>query len=466
MSNENNVSRRDFIRKAATAAAIGGSAAATTKTAHASEVYKRILPQTVMGANEKIRTGHIGVGGMGKRNMQFVLERDDMQPIMVCDLVDLHLEQSADMTQYSRHNYARPTETKHFEEVIANPDVDAVVITTPDHWHAIPAIMAAYAGKDVWCEKPLGTTIPEGRAIVKAVEETGVVFQGGNFQRSGEHFQKVVEIVKSGHIGEIARVETWIHDQDPIAGMGEKPGTEPPEGVDWERYLGWTPHVPFNENRFLYHFRWFLDYSGGKMTDWGAHLIDIVMWAMGEWDHPNTVTASGGNYIIQDNRTTPDTLDVLYEFDDYVLSFENRVWCPVPAGNRYGIRFYGTLGILYVDRMGYEVIPHRANGGCEPLKLDGQQEGPMNIAHWQNFADCVRSRERCICDAPIIHASTNICHAGTAAWVGGGKFAWDGEKEQFSHGESEALKKANAFINRPYENGWSLEAPYHPDLRG
>ncbi len=467
MAKEQDVTRRDFMRGAAQAGAAAAGVSAAVSSVAQSGVYKRLMPQTVLGANEKIRTGHIGVGGMGKRNLQFVCERDDIDPIAVCDLHPQFREQAADIAQYSNPEFERPRPTQHvyFEEVIENKDVDAVVIVTPDHWHAIPAIMAAYAGKDIWCEKPLSTTIPEGRAIVNAIEDTGVVFQGGTFQRSGEHFQEIVQMIQDGYIGDIARVETWIHDAEPIAGIGDPPNEDPPEWLDWERYLGWTPIVPYNENRYIYKFRWFLNYSGGKMTDWGAHLIDIVIWAMGEDKAPKSITATGGKFVLQDNRTTPDTLDVLYEFDDYVLSFENRVWCPAPSGSRYGMRFYGTLGSMYVDRMGYEVTPFDANGGCEPKKVEGLPEGPMNRAHWQNFVDCVRSRERCICDAPIIHNTTTVCHAGTAAYIGGGKFGWDHEKEVFTSGEAEALKKANAFVNRPYENGWSLEKPWHSDLK-
>ncbi len=471
MSEKHNVSRRDFLGGAAKAAAGIALGAAVTQAARA-DVYKSILPQSIMGANEKIRTGHIGLGGMGKRDLQFVMMRDDMQPIAVCDLLEIFTGQGVDIvTSDSEKNYPAPSTHTHFEEVIENKDVDAVVIVTPDHWHALPTIMACEAGKDVFVEKPLTTTIGEGRPIIEAVRKNKVVLQCGNFQRSGQHFQEVVEMVKSGYIGQVARCETWIHDNSKIEGIGNPPDEDTPtspsyntpvDGLDWNRYLGWTKKVPYNPNRYLYNFRWFLEYSGGKMTDWGAHLIDIVLWAMGEDHKPKTVCAAGGKYVLQDNRTTPDTLDVLYEFPNYVLSFTNRVYNGYePLKKRYGIRFYGTLGTLFVDRMGYEVIPYAENGGCEPKLVEGVMEADMNKAHWQNFADCVRSRKDPISFVESAFNTAMVCHMGTTAYVSGGKLGWDSEKERFVGTDKEAVEKANKWAYREYENGWSLKKPYY-----
>lgn len=458
MNNETTgVSRRDFIRNAAGAAAGMAVGAAAARSAKA-DVYKSILPQSVVGANEKIRTGHIGVGGMGKRNLQFCLMRDDIQPIAVCDLWEPHRQQAVEIVT---NDYPAPSSHIYFEEVIENKDVDAVVVVTPDHWHTIPSMMACDAKKDVWCEKPLTTTIAEGQALVEAVRRNNVVLQCGNFQRSGPHFQEVVHMVQSGHIGKVARVETWIHDNSKIEGIGNPPDQDPPEGLDWNRYIGWTPKVPFNENRFIYNFRWFLEYSGGKMTDWGAHLIDIVLWAMGEEKKPKRVSASGGKFVLTDNRTTPDVLEVLYEFDDYILSFSNRVYNGYVPRNRYGILFYGTLGTLYVDREGYEVISFKENGGCEPKKVEKVREGDMNTAHWQNFVDCVRSRKDPISFVESAYNTALVCHMGTTAYVAKAALEWDAEKQRFCGADKKGVKRANAWAFRPYENGWSLKPPYY-----
>jgi predicted dehydrogenase len=442
------VSRRDFIKTAGLTA----GAAATSAS-----IVKNIMPSTVLGANERILTGHIGLGQMGKRDLQFALMRDELQPIMMCDLFERHREQGADITE---GKFDRPSTHEHFEEIIENKDVDAVVIVTPDHWHTIPSIMAAEAGKDIWCEKPLTTTIGEGQPLVKAVKENKVVLQCGNFQRSGQHFQDVVKMVQDGTIGKVARCETWIHDSMKPEGMGNKPDQKAPRWLDWDRYLGWTPKVPFNQNRYLYNFRWFLNYSGGKMTDWGAHLIDIVLWAMGEDNPPREVTSVGGNYVINDNRTTPDTLEVLYKFDDYILSFSNRVYNGTVERNRYGIKFYGTKGTIYCDREGYEVIP--VNGGCEPKLVEKVKEGTMNVAHWQNWVDCIKSRELPICHVDSAFNTAKVCHMGTSAYVAGGRLGWDDENYKFTGDNETAVTKGNDWAYRPYQNGYSLKGPYMP----
>ncbi|MBI2434081.1 MAG: Gfo/Idh/MocA family oxidoreductase [Candidatus Hydrogenedentes bacterium] len=474
------VSRRGFMRDAMAVAAGAGMAAGAAKTARA-DVYKSILPSTVLGANEIIRTGHIGVGGMGRADLKFTLMRDDMMPIAICDL---YPKQLADDRAGGMAKSKNPNVTTHhdFREIIDNKDVDAVVIATPDHWHCLPVLYAADAGKDIYCEKPLSTTLAEANAMMKKIADTKVVFQGGTMQRSGEQFQQAVELVRSGYIGKVAHVETYIHDDEPITGIGmgsdadnlEKDQKVPYSLVDWNFHQGWVEHKPFNSNRWIYNFRWFLDYSGGKITDWGAHLIDIAIWAMGQEKQPKTVVATGGKYILQDNRTTPDTLEVLWEFEDYTMSFKNRVWNefvpiarvsdsgkPVPWGP-HGIVFHGTLGTLRVDRGGYQVYPVQNNGKpAEEKSFQADEpELTMNHPHWQNFADCIRSRERCICDAPVIGQTTTLCHMGTAAYVSGGKLRWNAEIRKFD-GDDAATQRANEFAYRPYLNGWSLEAPYY-----
>lgn len=451
------VSRRKFMRDAAKAAAgvTVGAGVVRSTTAHAN-AYKSILPQQVLGANEVIRTGHIGVGGMGRADLGFVLQRDDMQPIAICDIWYQNKERAADMVASV---VDAPTEHHDYREIIDNKDVDAVVIATPDHWHTIPAIAAAQAGKDVYCEKPLCTTMLEAEAHRDAVKTSNIVYQAGNMQRSCPMFQEAVQLIKDGYIGKIGRVECFIHDNETIEGMGD--GSQPmPDRVDWEMHQGWTEHVPFNYNRWLYNFRWFLDYSGGKITDWGAHLIDIALMAMGEDTAPKSVVATGGKYVMTDNRTTPDTLEVLWEFDNYLLSFSNKVWNVFPDTNAgspgiHGILFHGALGTLKVDRSGYQVVALGKNGTIEPK--EGIGTGPqMNINHWQNFVECIRSRKTPTSNIDVIYNTTMVCHMGTAAYVAGAKLGWDAEAKKFTGGDSDAVKKANEFAYRPYHNGYTL----------
>lgn len=446
--------RRGFMKKAAGAA---GAAAAAAQVAKA-DVVKTIFPQTVLGANEIIRTGHIGTGGMGRANLGFVLQRDDMRPAAICDLWYRNIDRAMQMAS---QKFQDVTTHHDFREIIENKDIDAVVIATPDHWHSLCSMYAADAGKDIYCEKPLSTTIVEGRAVTDKINSTKVVFQGGTMQRSGAHFQEAVQLIQAGHIGKVARVECYIHDEDPLAGIGMGDDVMP-DKCDWVFHQGWVEHKPFNTNRWIYNFRWFLEYSGGKITDWGAHLVDIALWAMDPEmkQKPKSVVATGNKFLMEDNRTTPDTLEVIWEFDNYVLTFGNRVWNnSLPEGwQPHGILFHGTLGTMRVDRGGFEVKSIPQNGGCEEKKVGG---GPLNEPHWQNFADCIRSREKPICNVDVIHHTTQICHMGTCSYVANGaKLGWDAEKERFTGGDTEAVKKANECAYREYLNGWSLKAPY------
>jgi predicted dehydrogenase len=463
MSKKSDVTRRDFMRDAAkVAAGVTAGSAVATKTARA-DVYKSIMPQSVMGANEKIITGHIGVGNMGKRDLQFVCMRDDMQPIAVCDLFPKFTQQASQIIAST----GRPAPTEHtkFEEVIANKDIDAIVIVTPDHWHTVPALMAVEAGKDVYCEKPLCTTIEEAKAIRAAVHEKKAVYQSGTMQRSGPFFQEAVQMIQEGYIGKIGRVECWNNDHSTVEGIGKPPDEEPPSWLDWERYIGWTPKVPFNKNRYIYNFRWFKDYSGGKITDWGAHLLDVAIWAMGDEKPIRRVTAASGNLILQDNRTTPDTLDTFWEFDDYILSFSNRAWSPdwledTDLGSPgHGIFFHGTLGSMRVDRLGYQVYPFRDNGGCEAKAVRDALEMDMNTGHWQNFAECVRTRKDPICNVDVAYRTVVTCITGKCAYIANAKLEYDAENDTFV-GDSEAVKLANEWAYRPYQNGWKLKAPH------
>ncbi|MCC6491162.1 MAG: Gfo/Idh/MocA family oxidoreductase [Candidatus Hydrogenedentes bacterium] len=468
MSRQSEVTRRGFMRDAAKVAA-GVAGGATVARA---DVYKRILPQTVMGANEKIRTGHIGVGNYcvvsGIRDVQFVMMRDDMQPIAVCDLYPKAMQQA---TEVIKQKYPAPAAYTYFEELIANKDVDAVILATPDHWHAVPTIMAVEAGKDVYCAMPLCTTIEEAQAMRAAVRGSKRVFQIGAIQRSGAYSQEAVNMIKGGYIGKVGRVECWCHSHSTIKGIGNPPDEEPPSWLDWERHIGWTPKVPYNKNRYLYNFRWFTDYSGGRLMDWGAQLLDAALWAIGEEKEIRRVMAASGKFILEDNRTTPDTLDAFWEFDDYILSFSSRAWSPDWSENAtekspsYGIFFHGTLGSMRVDRLGYKVYPFRDNGGCEPVEKRDAMETDMSKAHWQNFADCVRSRQDPICNIDVAYATMVTCVTGKCAYIANAKLEWDAKTEKFVGKDADAVALANEWAYRPYQNGWSLKPPYHANLK-
>ncbi len=467
MAGKKDVSRRAFMRDAAKTAAGITAGAATMKTARAG-VYKSILPSSVLGANEMIGTGYLGTGVMGGGNLMYGMQRPDIMPIATCDIHPRNRAQG-----HARARAKNPEATVHedYREIIDNDDVDAVVVSTSDHWHALMCIAACDAGKAVYCEKPLGTTVEEGQVMLAAARRNNTVFQCGTIQRSGEHFQEAVDIVKNGTLGQIAHVHTFSIDMLAPTGIGNPPSTDDPERWKsygpWIEYQGWVEHKPFNPNRWLYNFRWFYDYAGGKLTDWGVHLIDIVIWAMGEDKAPKNVSASGGKFIMTDNRTTPDTINASWEFDDYLLTFTNRVWNSyadqVHSSDNHGIIFYGTKGTLKLSRMGYQLIPG-ANEQYIPERgpyesAEAQEVDKPSLLyepHLEDFVNCIRSGEKPISDVETCHKSSTICHIGNAAYLAGAKLTWDAENERFSDGPADAVAEANEWIARPYLNGYTL----------
>ncbi|MCP4644276.1 MAG: Gfo/Idh/MocA family oxidoreductase [bacterium] len=461
MSKKKNVSRRDFMKGAAQGAAGTAAVGVTAKAAAGTKVYKSILPQTVIGANEVIRTGHIGTGIMGFGNLRYVLQRDDMLPVAVCDIYPPHKMRAAQMAGQKNPDI---TNHHHYEEIIENKDVDAVVIATSDHWHALPAIAACDAGKAVYCEKPMTTTIDEARHVLAAAKRNNTIFQGGTLQRSGEALQEAVQMLRDGYIGDVFHVDTWYHDGNLPPGLGKPEDGDPPEGCDWDLHQGWVGRVPFNENRWLYSFRFFLDYAGGRLTDWGVHLVDIAMWALNEGNEmPKSVTAQGGNFAMLDNRTTPDTFDTTWEFDKYTVNFGHRAANAYPEAKEssHGMVFHGWKGTLVMSRAGYKVYPQERKaktGATIPVCAEKElvQKGNLYALHFANFAESIKEGKQPVSNAQALYNSTVACHMATCAYVGGGKLFWDNDTEKFVGGDPEATKKANEWAYRPYENGYKL----------
>ncbi|UCH33138.1 MAG: Gfo/Idh/MocA family oxidoreductase [Armatimonadota bacterium] len=422
------ITRRQFLQKA------GGAAAA------AAVVQPIFLSQNVFGANDRIVMGLIGCGGQGVANMSFFLGNPDVEFAAVCDVDKERAAQTADgagekVTAYS-----------DFRELLERKDIDAVIVATPDHWHALPTILACEAGKDVYVEKPLAASIAEGRAMVNAARRYERVVQGGTQQRSGAHFQRAAEIVRSGLLGKVSLCRTWYVGNELPDGIGNPPDCNPPPEIDYDMWLGPAPKRPYNPNRCHYTFRFFWDYAGGKMTDWGTHLIDIIHFGMGA-DAPLAVSASGGKYVVPDNRETPDTMEVIYDYPGFTLTYSYR------GGNgrfvdnhEYGMQFHGANGTLFVDRAGFDVMPEKdqmapMSGGISAL----------NQPHVRNFLDCVKSRTRAICDVEILHRSTIPGHLGNIALLTERKIHWDSENERIVNDE-----EANRLLSKPYRAPWRL----------
>jgi predicted dehydrogenase len=436
------IRRRDFVKQSiATGASI-------TLAGH--QVGARIL-----GANDRIRAGFIGLGRQGRSNLKGFIGQPEVQVVALCDVYGAQLTQTLAETKLEVATY------KDFRQVLDRKDIDVVVISTPDHWHALPTVAACQAGKDVYVEKPISVTIDEGRKMVQAARKYNRIVQVGTQQRSGLHYQRAVEIVRSGRLGKITFVRTWNYGNSSPEGIGHPPDGEPPADLDWDLWLGPAPKVPFNPNRFGVYpdrwssFRWFWDYAGGMLTDWGVHHLDIVHMVMGV-DAPLAAAAAGGKYALRDNRETPDTLLVTYEYPGFICTYENReVNAQASNGQGYGISFHGTEGTLFINRDGFEVIPEirRMENKPVPRTEASREKGSNNqhLAHVRNFLDAVKSRQAPIAEIEIGHRSTSAALFGNIALRAGRRIAWNAKTERI-----EGDPSAARYLTREYRKPWKL----------
>ena len=413
-------------------------------------------------ANDKIRLGIIGAGSRGGQLLDLFLPQTDVELVAIADVDDRHAEETAERVKKEKGN--TPETSRDYRSMLDRKDIDAVIIATPDHWHALPSIHAVLAGKDVYVEKPVGHNAAEGKAMIAAARKHHKIMAVGTQQRSSSHFQKAVEIVRSGKLGKVFWVQTWNYENISPTGMGKYPDGEPPSYVDYDRWLGPAPKRAFNPNRFHLLFRWFFDYAGGMMSDWGVHLNDIVLWAL-DAKGPQTVSATGGIFTTDDDRDTPDTLQVVYEFPGCTLTYSMHKGNGLKLnGHDYGILFCGTDGSLMLDRCGFEVIPDKTvlpygiklvHGNRPTRKISLQPESAKGVdgqtPHVRNFLDCLRSRALPTSDIEIAHRSTNTCHLGNIAFKIGRKLAWDIESETFKNDP-----EANALLCREPRKGYEL----------
>jgi predicted dehydrogenase len=441
--------RRQFLQQSAAGVA-GAAAASAASTGLSASSQDRIA-----GANRRVRVGLIGCGGMGNSDLRDML-RAGAQLVALCDVDD---DQTAKTKATAAKNFSQTPDlvTRDFRRVLDRKDIDAVIVATPDHWHAIPTVLACQAGKDVYVEKPLALTIGEGRVMVDAARRYKRVVQMGTQQRSATHFAEAVDYVKSGKLGKIRLVKTWAY-QDWMGNIPVVPDSEPPATVDYDMWLGPAPKRPFNKNRFHFNFRWYYDYSGGLMTDWGAHMIDIANWGMGV-KAPRSATSVGGKFGFPDDaEETPDTQQALWECDGFSMIWEHATAVGQgPYMRDHGVAFHGNNGVLVVDRGGWEVLPetetksgrktYRMAG--EPRRGTGGQDS--HLAHVQNFLDSMDSRQPPRSDVEIGHNSMIACHLANIAFRTGRRVAWDVDKEQVI-GDPEAQK----LVTKAYRAPWTL----------
>lgn len=368
----------------------------------------------VKGANDRISVAHIGIGAMGSSNLGFALKlSDDVEPVAVCDVYQPHLEKGVAAAAKAGKTVKA---IKDFREILADKSIDAVCISTPDHWHAYMTVEACKAGKDVFVEKPASVYVEEGQKMVQAARKYKRVVQAGTMQRSGGYFLKAAELVKSGALGEVTFVHTWQSGATKKEGWGRPADSPVPEGLDWEMWLGPAPKVPFNKNRWgvgvttFPTFRYFWDYAGGAMTDWGVHLIDPVHQCFGE-PMPTSISAQGGKLYVDDNVDTPDTMMATFRYPKFMLTYESRTANPMPmfANQGAGTAIHGTEANIIVTRGGCWLIPNNKSKVEAQTYENNQAMRDLNIPHWKNFIECIKSREKPISDIETCVRSSTAC---------------------------------------------------------
>jgi predicted dehydrogenase len=437
-----------------------------TKAAGAAGLLTALSAGRVLGANERIRLGFIGLGNRGDQVLDGFLPHKDCEVAAVCDIYQPYLDFAA------KKAGTDPKQVKDYRKLLALKDVDAVVICTPDHWHALQTIHACEAGKDVYVEKPLSLCVAEGRAMVEAARKTKRVTQVGLHRRSSEFCREAAEFVRKGGIGRVTCARAFHIQNEAPRGIGNPANEDPPKDFDWEAWLGPAPKVPYNKNRAFYRFRWFYDYSGGQLTNFGVHYMDMIHWALGV-DSPLAVTAMGGKYVMEDNREVPDTLEVMWQYPGNTLvTFSQFNATAAPAGLRNAeIEFRGTKGTLYLQNNGYEVVPDvimvsdfpprtpidrsiekgyrvGAKAEIEPKTAKGKAD---TADHARNFLDCVKSRERSNCDIEVGHRDTTAALIANIAHKTKSFLEWDGKAERFTNNDV-----ANKLLRYEYRAPYKL----------
>jgi predicted dehydrogenase len=457
--NGTGLSRRGFLASSLGAMAAGGLPlwAAREAVAAREEAATRIKRA---GPNEKITFGLVGCGGMGRADVGRFINRPDCKLVALCDVDKNHLEEAAKQFEAPARRGGSTELGKYtdFRELCTRKDIDFVIVATPDHWHTLPALCAMKNGKDVYCEKPLTLFVEEGKLLVKTARAMKRVFQVGSQQRSeGDQWRIACELVRNGRLGKLKTIETWIgaNPQSPSL-----PVASVPEGLDHDFWLGPTPKVeyrfldiPEKKQRFSnchYEFRWWYQWSGGKVTDWGAHHNDIAQWALGtDNSGPISIEAHGEEPPKEPHcYNCHPTFEITYTYANGV-----KVIC---KSKENGVRFEGENGSwIFVNRDRRQFKASDPKLLEEPLGKDAIRL-EVSTSHGGNFIDCIRSRKPPITNVEVGHRSVSVCHIGNICLrLGGSKLGWDPAEEKFVGSGSDV---ANKWLSRPYRAPWKLEA--------
>jgi predicted dehydrogenase len=416
----NDLSRRSFI---ATSAALGIGAA--------------------FPANDTINVACIGIRGRGNSLLQSFAAEKDVRVTHLCDIDESVL--GARAAYIEKLGGARPKVTKDYKTLLDDKDLHALVIGTPDHWHALPTIHGCQAGKDVYVEKPDGHNINEGKMMVAASRKYNRMVQMGTQARSAPYLKEAAAYVKNGGIGKVIYGKAWETARQ--GALRKAPDGDPPPGVDYDLWLGPAPKRPFNRNRFHGNWRWFFDYGTGDLGNDGVHRMDYCRWVMGLDEFPQAVNCAGGKFFFDDEQEWPDTMLATFEYPGKILVYEMRIWSkPHLLGESEAAAVYGENGWVLVNNSGWKAYDDENKVVKEGGDKNAQQ------LHIRNFLDAVKSRRREDLNQEIAqgHVSSVMCHAGNIAWRTGKKLRFDPKTETFDDAE------ANKFLGREYRKGFEL----------
>ncbi len=402
--------------------------------------------QRAVAPSDKVNVGVIGVGGRGRGLVRENLALPDVNLAWICDADQASLERT--LTEVDQRGARRPQTAVDMRRLFDDSALDAVVIATPDHWHAPATILACQAGKDVYVEKPCSHNIREGRMMIDAARHHQRIVSMGVQRRSAPTFQRAMQLIRDGRLGKVRAAKAW--DCQMRADIGRKPDGPVPAGVDYETWLGPAPWIPFNENRFHYNWHWHWHFGTGDAGNDGVHHIDLARWALGV-SSPEFVSGMGKKVYFDDDQQTPDTMNVTFDFGEVALLWEMRIWNPygLEGGIENGIAVYGSEAQLQVGRWnrreGYRIVD---NSG-EEVERVLLEPGEMNL-HARNFVDCVKSRELPNCDIGDGHLSTTCAHLANIV-------ARCNRTVRFDPGTETVIgdDQANLYVERRYRTHWA-----------
>ncbi len=427
------------------------SSAAATVAATLSAVNSPTLAKAnVLGANDTIRVGFVGVGNRGAQLMKGFAEHKDCKLVAVADVYEPYLDRAQET--YGKDLMA----VKDYRALLDRDDIDAIAIASPDHWHAIHAITAMSAGKDVYVEKPLAATIHEGRQMVEAARKFDKIAQVGLHRRSMKLYQRLREFMVEDKIGKITVSRAYRLNNMYPDGIGKLETMAPPANFDWDTWLGPRPKQPYQDNIAPYKFRWWQRFSS-QMGNWGVHYFDAIRWMIGE-ESPVCVSAIGGRFAVDDDRTIPDTAQATFEMPGKsLISFGQYEATSNPALAHGEIELRGTHGTVYASKEGYKVIKEKPgqfqDKGDRGEEVEFELNEPNSVAtmnHARNFLDCVKSREQTNCPMIEGHRSTIFAHMANISLATKSQLQWDAKEEKFDN------EAANELLHYEYRKGFEL----------